>query len=1310
MMKSLLHLCAITGVFFFAGLWAMGAEPVTLTFAKPETAGISGMRPFWDRPVVLSADGAVESYSRGDILQGSRAVWASDLRWHNGLNFWIPELAKASTKPGALAFDGVHRSLLVRFPGAAEEIANALKAGATIARVELLLPYKATEKVPLGYKEPTSFINNMWDVNEPRWHAVAWALRQPWTADPAVGPTFNAAINGARYWTKYGAQDETHDRFATRFGPAEVSGKASQALDVTACLTENAFGATLGERLRRLADCGFLVKKEEYYDAHFITPGYEWAIATGGRGILIDTPTLRVTLKPGKAPSIGKLPPAADIPALAKTKSGAPTAVLPTPAEFDALKARYAFANNRPATMPDWQWKRVNELYNAHGDHVNTFPDTQEEYNRWLDMILATPPRQWEGFSAGDQLMLYYDYKDALPAYIGDHWKLYWTAELMPDRDYWELTHNQYHQMITKYRAFGSDYTDKTDDWHGDKSFYRESYCRYMSTMNFNHTAALGALLGGQFIGSEKAIADGRYGLEMFPLRLWAWNDGTQQEGIDHYYFSITMTDQKTFADYGPTTFDRLMGHSILAKSIEELATCYHPNLKRYVSTGGRTTPFYATQVQDGVQHIAHTLSQEGADTDLDQIDARQQQIRSGAINKPPIIGHDLLPRRVAMQTLKSPWAPAWMSEIFDHKPLPFEMTSTWRQWGSFRTEPKWKKSYMGTHYGLASFDYMTSPTINLQALWQRTPEKLTTATDLGQLLMRFGFNRTNFIDTFKGGTLGNMGGALAALQQKNKLLVASSPRRELSRWPVDAWKTDVKSVQTSIALFTLQDKPTWQVYVDGQEVTALPFSCKAGAHITVHDGVSYVGIIPLASTDLGRDMEVLLHEGDAPVKPQTGDNMRESLVIDNFFYHRDTPLNLAANADRLDAASGGFYVEMGDNTEYPDFLAFQRHLATIAPVQREQDGVVNLTCQSGADLLEMGFIPKGADSDNNQQTHEAIPYRRVNGKWPYLPEGIERDTPLTVLGRKGVLEKNGARLTLEPEQMGYLVTEPKTGTFLAANPLPDTTWFRCELPGGVTLEADGRIGLGFFALQPATGRLDIDYAPRPGADPATLAHCLVVSGLAKAPLTTLNGTPMKTPARSLTVAGKTVWLVPLAEGTELAKIDEAAIGAARTAAEHAFHAGAAGVASMIYEKGDHYILTKPSPGAWAFQRQWPSGVALRVVTPEGMAVTADGRLALLQMTVDTARNQVEMNAPAYLYNAENDSAKFDNKATALLITGAATPPAVICNGVRYTGPMPLVTLDGEKAYVVPLYGHTIADVLPGLAARARDTRGLLPK
>ena len=225
---------------------------------------------------------------------------------------WEPGNRADGAKPGGLVFDAVHRSLLVRFPDAAEAIAAQVAKGYAVQRVELLLPYRAEEYQTEGYDMPPgmSFLGPGWINDPPQWHALAWALRKPWAADAKSGPTFNAYINGAGYWAKYGAQDTARDRYPTCFGPAEVSRQHTVGrIDLTALLTEPAYGKTLAQRLRQFADCGVLLRKEEVYDARYLYSGYEWGTPTGGHGIIIHTPKLEVTLAPSaKATAPGALP------------------------------------------------------------------------------------------------------------------------------------------------------------------------------------------------------------------------------------------------------------------------------------------------------------------------------------------------------------------------------------------------------------------------------------------------------------------------------------------------------------------------------------------------------------------------------------------------------------------------------------------------------------------------------------------------------------------------------------------------------------------------------------------------------------------------------------------------------------------------------------------------------------------------------------------------------------------------------------------------------------------------------------------
>ena len=52
-------------LFALCSLGFAAAEPVTLSFRAPQTAGISGFLTFWDTPVILGEDGKTEVIDHG---------------------------------------------------------------------------------------------------------------------------------------------------------------------------------------------------------------------------------------------------------------------------------------------------------------------------------------------------------------------------------------------------------------------------------------------------------------------------------------------------------------------------------------------------------------------------------------------------------------------------------------------------------------------------------------------------------------------------------------------------------------------------------------------------------------------------------------------------------------------------------------------------------------------------------------------------------------------------------------------------------------------------------------------------------------------------------------------------------------------------------------------------------------------------------------------------------------------------------------------------------------------------------------------
>ncbi|MCL1857496.1 MAG: hypothetical protein FWF84_07670, partial [Kiritimatiellaeota bacterium] len=874
-----------------------------------ECAGMSAFRKFWDVPIVVAEDGERRVVDDTVKEWGLQAIWGGE-------------------GAGPLAFDAVNRMLLVRFPGAAEAIAEKLAQGFVIEKAEMALPYMDEELWPQGLEggipmDGDGYCYRMnWDCTRlyhegrPNWHAVAYPLRKPWKADAAMGPTLNAAVNGAVYWKRFGASDVKEDRFDREFGPAEVSSYNNERMDVTAVLTDAAFGKDAGQRLRLVSDCGFVVSKWEVYDHRYYLGAYEFQTPTGYRAIVVKEPKLIVTFRSkvegGKVegkplrPSTFHLPPPADIAAMyAKVKKGGkphgtPTATLLSPKELAALDAKY---KARPSWMPEWQYRNVMELMTLERGTVQPFyyqfvpgyyvqrlvekvkredPErevTQEEidywtYLLWVDWMMCRPPRAWDGFQMSvEAIVTWYNYREALSGPVKDLFVKNWEAWLMPDRESYttlpemrnfdDVTGKLIHPQADDPRVGlnpegvvatweqGNVYYKKTGDWRGNKSFFRGGYTRCMSTQNFNYTSSSGALLLGQAIGSERAIADGRHGYLTFPFWLWSFgHGGVGQEYVDHYYWSLTMADSKLVPDYAEALQDRMVGWSILERNLEDLAAAYHPNVKKLVGPASRTISECILGRQEGLNFILHALSPKGA---LIMEDAKAGQLpllwRGEGYQKVDSLGENFTPLSVARQSLVAPWTDPWMSELVDEKPLPWSLYAL--------KGNSWVATYFGENYGLASI-INTRTRLGSLAHWRRKAELPETMADVGTMEIRMGFNApTRILNDEGGGSISHQG-VYRNLQHKNTLITIAKPDMEViareakgrTEGGVTYPEQAITSVQCSVGLYNFeQPAPTWDIYVDRQKIEALPATAHYGQVVTVKDGVTYVAIRPLGGS-----------------------------------------------------------------------------------------------------------------------------------------------------------------------------------------------------------------------------------------------------------------------------------------------------------------------------------------------------------------------------------------------------------------------------------------------------------------------------
>ena len=331
---------------------------------------------------------------------------------------------------------------------------------------------------------------------------------------------------------------------------------------------------------------------------------------TGRNGLRFASPRLAVFCKPlAKANSVA----VALSPSLPRddligaSDEGAATAVL-LPADQAIERARQAMLVGHDRRQA-WENARIDELRQIGGDRVSRWADIggpkgYETYQARIRKLFAVPRRYCQGWGIQDDLLINHVFGALLPAPALGHLKAYWSAWLMPDLPTDELYHTQSREAFEYWKC--------THDWRVRASFFRDGYNFAVNTQNFNHTAAMGALLGGALIDAPYAIADGRHCLEHILLRFWSFLDGSTQEMLDHYYLSITFSAQKLFADFAPLPIDRLMGRILVDRTMEMLVTVYHPALRRFVAASGRARLPGVLVEQDGIYGALHTVSKAG--------------------------------------------------------------------------------------------------------------------------------------------------------------------------------------------------------------------------------------------------------------------------------------------------------------------------------------------------------------------------------------------------------------------------------------------------------------------------------------------------------------------------------------------------------------------------------------------------------------------------------------------------------------------------------------------------------------------------
>ena len=184
---------------------------------------------------------------------------------------------------------------------------------------------------------------------------------------------------------------------------------------------------------------------------------------------------------------------------------------------------------------------------------------------------------------------------------------------------------------------------------------------------SFNHTAAMGALLGGALIDAPLAMGDGRHCLEHLLLRFWAFLNGPQRAEIRPLlpvHHLQRAEDVRRFC----ANADRPPDGTHPGRSNDPRITVYHPALRGFVAASGRAPTARRTgRAGDGIYGALHTVSKASMLKYVDHM---------ALIHAVQAVGARSAGAGVALQTLHSPWAPSWAAGLIDDKPVPFEETS----------------------------------------------------------------------------------------------------------------------------------------------------------------------------------------------------------------------------------------------------------------------------------------------------------------------------------------------------------------------------------------------------------------------------------------------------------------------------------------------------------------------------------------------------------------------------------------------------------------------------------------------------------
>jgi hypothetical protein len=390
--------------------------------------------------------------------------------------------------------------------------------------------------------------------------------------------------------------------------------------------------------------------------------------------------------------------------------------------------------------------------------------------------------------------------------------------------------------------------------------------------------------------------------------------------------------------------------------------------------------------------------------------------------------------------------------------------------------EPLYQTTYLGRSYGLASLTGNVPKEWPVVACWKRTEGRAEKLDDLG-IVFPWGYlndRPSSWIGQHKpAGKPANP--LLGVLQHENKMIYVMQPRERKFIEEV-AEKEGISSICSRFSVYTYGDEHHPEVWINQNRAEKFPVTARAGDVIALRDGVSYMGLVPLPTTDLGRKQQVVIRR-EGP-----------RLTISSYIMDRQEPLHPDEESwKQLADATTGWVVEMGEESEYGSFDEFRSHLKKGRLKTRwdEADRTLHVGWTSSGDTMHLShFTGHVRESHMEYVVPSVTGDGMVNTRWPWLKKGIDLDCPQGQLGTAERLQKAGAVLETVEGQPALLRVEPISGRYEAVNPYIDPTPLTFRLPGGMIIRSEGPIGLCRITARPEANTVSVDYhLPPPEGD-----------------------------------------------------------------------------------------------------------------------------------------------------------------------------------------------------------------------------------